>query len=148
MTTIGQFLKNLIATVEAKWGVLSVELKNVLLPAALTLGTALLKAANSPIGTLVLSEFVPPIMLTAFEAFLAEAINLITEAESIVGLPTPAEQLQALVSYIQTLTADSKDAFVVKLMQLLVKLADGGKLPQNVYDSLMQAAVTDQKAIE
>jgi hypothetical protein len=147
MQTIGQFLKNLIATVEAKWGILSAELKNVLLPAALTLGTAILKAANSPIGTLVLSEFVPANLLTEFDAFLAEGIKLITEAQTIINEPTPEEQLQALVSWLQTLTADSRDAFVVKLMQLLVKLADGGKLPQNVYDSLVQAAVTDQKAV-
>lgn len=143
--TIGKFFQNVLQHIEAEFGIISAELKNILIPDGLLVGEGLLKAANSTVGEIVLSEFINSTLLANIEQYITKAITALTEAEDILSKPTPAEQLTEFAKWLQTLTGDSKDAFVIKFVQIVVRIADGNKLPDNIYDALVQNAVTSSK---
>lgn len=147
MSSIKTFLENEIEVIEAKFGVLTIELKNTIIPVGITIGNSIEKILQNSIVDFVLEQYVSVDLITEVEVDLKKAIAALTTVETIINLPTASAQLIAFIQYLQTLTADSKNAFVVKLIQLLVKFIDGSKLPGSIYDSLVQAAVTNQKLL-
>lgn len=144
MESIIKFLDHEISFIEEKVGIIGEDLKKVFIPDGIALGKGLLEFLHSPVVEIALDQFVNPVLVTNCEKYIGEAIAALTTAENILSLPTPAERLAAFANWLKTQTADTKNALVVKLVQIIVKLADGNKLPGHVYDGLVQGAITAQ----
>jgi hypothetical protein len=144
MTTISSFFKKSIDSIEKEFGLFTKTLQRIL-PNAIAFGKALLEFVSSPFVENVLESMLGESLVTVGENVVKEAILLLTNAEIIVDQPNIQSMLDALANYLKKQSVSAQHMWINKLVSLIAQILDDKKLPEHIYDSLVQNAYTASK---